>query len=155
MNRIRITLLPALLLVIAFATMAPHFTTWDSGTHRATVDIEMVSLSLAPRGNALHGDAEITLKFPTATDPRGEETTYTGTARLTAKCIAPLCGGWLVRGETKFDELSSTAVTKGQGTFSGEFSPVFDAAGAIVGFQGNGIFLRARIGTLATKPPRR
>ena len=150
MKKIRIALLSALLSLVAFATMAPHFTTWDSGVHDASIDIELVSLSLTPRGNALHGDAEITLKLPAA-DPRGEETTYPGTATLTARCIAPLCGGWFVRGTTKFGSTSGGVVTRGQGTFSGEFSPVFDAAGNITGFTADGVPLRARIGTFPAR----
>jgi hypothetical protein len=155
MKKLRLSFLSALLLLVAFVTMAPHFSTWDSGIYDATVDIEMVSLSLTPRGNALHGDAEITLKFPTATDPRGE-TTYVGTARLTAKCIAPLCGGWLVRGQTEFAEVTPTGPgdAQGQGTFSGEFTPIIER-GEVVGFEdGHGISLRARIATLVTKPTR-
>ena len=86
----------------------------------------MVSLSLTPRGNALHGDAEITLKFPTA-DSSGGEKSYLGTAKVTARCIAPLCGGWWVQGTTKFAAERTDLVERGQGTFSGVFAPVLDS----------------------------
>jgi hypothetical protein len=146
--KIRLVLLSAMLMLVAFATMAPHWQSWDTHPRVATIDIEMVALSLTPNGEGFHGDAEITLKF----DRSSAGPTYETTAQITAKCVAPLCGGWSVRGQTKFGSETDESVTKGQGTFSGVFQPVYAADGiTVIRLHGDDIPMRVRIGTFLKK----
>lgn len=150
----------AMLLLVAFATMAPHFHTWDSTTfdradEASIVSTEILSMDLSRNGTALHGDAEITLKFPDES-PTGH-LEYPATVRFTGKCVAPLCGGGLndqveMRGVIKIGEESDGVITRGQGKFSGLVTLTRDErTGEVTDFQGLGIFLRVRIGTFEAR----
>ena len=105
MRPTRLVLVATMLALFAFATMAPHWTTWDSVRTTASWDTEIVALSLTRGGQALHGDAEITLKF--RDEATEAEILAPATVRFTARCVAPLCGGFdvgpvMMQGNTRF-----------------------------------------------------
>lgn len=121
MTKLRLALITVVLLLVAFATMAPHWHTWGTGVVGAQIELEMVADEVSKRGNQFHGDAEITLKIPGVGNDEGQ--TYEGTARIIAKCVFPLCGG-LVQGSAVLGTRDSTGnFVPGEGhiSFSGEF----------------------------------
>jgi hypothetical protein len=151
----RILIVLGMLALFAFATMAPHFRTWDIvRSNAASFDTEIVALSLTstPNGTALHGDAEITLKI-------GDSLRDEGRVQLSfdAKCISPLCGGFELdqvemHGKIKFVEGTWGEGVMGEGILSGPIKITLDPTGQYI-FSGDGLKVRARMFTLAE--PRR
>ena len=128
MKKLRMALITAMLLLVAFATMAPHWHTWGGGIV-GSIEMEMDADEVTQRGNQLHGDAEITLKIPGERNEPGQE--YAGTARIIAKCVFPLCGG-LVQGSAVLgtrDAAGNFIPGEGRIAFSGDFNPTRGVCG--------------------------
>jgi len=157
MKSARFLVVLGLIALFAFATMAPHFRTWDVvRASVSTVDTEIVALNFTPGGNTFHGDAEITLKGPVAD---GRTLTVVGLLKFQARCISPLCGGFDVgpvemHGETKFNgEFDGNAV-EGQGTLSGQVLISKDertGTYSFTNFNPDGMPLRARVSSVLTR----
>lgn len=141
-----------LLAFFAFATMAPHFRTWDivrASVEVETVPTEIVALNVTPGGNALHGDAEITLK---GRSEDGRFISGTGLIRLQARCISPLCGGFVgwpaeMQGEVTLKRgVFGENTVQIQGTVRGQVQFVTDSTGEITGFHQVGLMsIHARV----------
>jgi hypothetical protein len=144
---IRVMVLSVLLAFFAFATMAPHFRTWDivrASVQVETVPSKIVALDFTPSGNTLHGDAEITLKGRSEKD--GGVISGTGLMQFQARCISPLCGGFVagpveLQGEVKIKrgDFGGTTVQI-QGILRGQVQFVTDeTSGEIIGFRHLGL----------------
>jgi len=139
-----------LLALIAFATMAPHFRSFDRlSINVDVVSTEILSMDLYSGGNAIQGVASVNLQSESRV---GDDVfSGTGTLRFSARCISPRCEdfssgkGVSMRGEIKLLGIYNGNRVEGQGTLSGPIIFKFDKTGAPVGFAGKGVVMSARV----------
>lgn len=157
MRSVRLLLIPALLALFAFATMAPHFTTWDSKVFDVSfVSTEILSMDLSRDGRFIEGTANVAVSIRGDGSSTGEGLIVdSAKVSFSSRCISPLCGGFddpegvPTRGEIRLLGTYDGDPVMGQGTYSADF--VFKTDGSDppkYHFQSVGVFMRTRLLTL-------